>query len=146
MGRDWDGYVHFAWQTPGRGTSEGFLATSGQELLGMSTYRLGLGATTRLGALQGALALTHLGPRPEQTAASFATSLPESRRAPARNLLDASLTWPDPLPGLVPGLEVQVALHNLGAARLELVQPYYGGHAPLPTGDREATLTLRWRF
>jgi hypothetical protein len=108
----------------------------------MAKYRAGGGFAREWGPVSLSLSATHLGPRPLQTDASSLSGVPHSKDEPVRTLLDAALTWRP----LRPGMEVQFAIHNLGAEDYRLGQPYYGGHAPMPTGDREVTLGVRWRF
>ncbi len=47
------------------------------------------------------------------------------------------------LPG---GMELALTVHNIFNERFLLLQPYYGGHAPLPAGDRRLTFSLGWKL
>jgi len=47
---------------------------------------------------------------------------------------------------LVPGLDLNFAVHNLFDTSYVLLQPFYGGHAPLPAQDRQFMAGVTWHM
>jgi outer membrane receptor protein involved in Fe transport len=70
-----------------------------------------------------------------------ASGTPVLGRAPTTALLHAYLRWRD---ALFPGLELGAGLYNLTNARFDYLQPYAGGHPPLPSPGRELVFRVAY--
>lgn len=111
-------------------------------MLGLPRETASLQASFKLGpALQATPVLTWMGARKALTHLDGNGDPVVGELDPAA-LLGLNLVWRRPLG--VDGLELGLALHDLLDEAPPLAQPYDGWHAPLPTGGREAVLTLRW--
>ncbi len=139
----WGAFVNAAWTKPGSGTSAVFVDERGNDFLGQPPLKVNAGGEWRRGRFRVSPTLTWLAARRGQTAASVFSSpfVAGTERHPALWL--ANLALGASLPG-----EFQLDLrgHNLNGEKYVLLQPYYGGHAPLPAFDREWSLTLSRRF
>lgn len=62
---------------------------------------------------------------------------------PLALLVNLFLTWTPPV---VAGLEIGAGVSNLLDARYRYLQPYDGGHAPLPAGSREYIIRLGYHY
>jgi hypothetical protein len=47
---------------------------------------------------------------------------------------------------LLKDLDIHLAIHNIFDTRYTLIQPFYGGHAPLPAQDREIDFGFTWHL
>ncbi len=137
-------YLRGSLQRPGGGTSAGFLDGREDRFIGLAPWLLGGGLILPLGRVQLGPSFNWVGPKEAQTAASAATNgaLRETSPEPARLLLNLATRWrPGP-----EGLACSLILRNLGGTPYRLVQPYYGGHAPLPALDRQVRVEVGWRW
>ena len=129
-----------------------YLASDGRSFLGLPPVKINLGGYFQAGPLQVAPSLLCVSSREAQTPASANSgSLPgsvlpaliQSQPLPARLIANLAITW-NHLMG--PGTTLRFSIENLGNSTYPLIQPYYGGHAPLPANDRRCTLDATWRF
>jgi hypothetical protein len=63
-------------------------------------------------------------------------------REPPVALVHVSVLYRD----LLPGLDARVGVYNLLDVNQRFLQPYDGGHAPLPAGSREVMVSVAQRF
>ncbi len=85
-------------------------------------------------------ALTFLSPRAAYDGTE-AAGAPAAGRVGARTTFDLFVAWQDVG---AQGLELGAGVKDLFDQGVPLVQPYPGGHEPLPAGGREVWLRLRW--
>ena len=132
-------YVH-----PVGDTSQIFVSPSKDQLLASPPLKVTLGAQYRYRKLQLGGTLTFLSSRVAQSAA-FAEGLTNGaydvQSYPALALLGLSVGVID----VWRGLSFRLTGQNLLNADYVLLQPYYGGHAPLPAGDRQVMFGVEWK-
>ncbi|WLT32688.1 TonB-dependent siderophore receptor [Geothrix sp. PMB-07] len=129
-----------------------YLASNGKSFLGVSPVKINVGIHFEVGACLVAPSLLYVSSREAQTPASArsgyqpGTVLPtllQSAPFPARLIANLALTW-DHILG--PDTKLRFTFKNLGNAAYPILQPYYGGHAPLAANDRSFTADLVWTF
>jgi outer membrane cobalamin receptor len=148
----WGAFGNLSITRPDGEVDPHYLASDGKNFLGVPCVKLNLGAFFVLGPVQIGPSLVYASARQAQTALSAnsgdlpGTALPalaQSESLPARVLVNLAVTWND---WSGPGTTARVVVSNLGNADYPLIQPYYGGHPPLPANDRSFTAELGWRF
>ncbi len=149
---DWGGFANIAYTLPEAGSDPFYLSGDQQHFLSAASFKLNAGAHVKLGAIQLAPSLHYISRREAQTPRSAQSGIPpwsllpnvtESAPIPARVLIDLNVTWKD---CLGPNTEARLGVQNITNVDHPVLQPYYGGHAPLPTYDRRVTADLVWRF
>jgi hypothetical protein len=144
-------YPFFQQNTPEVGSDPFFLSGDRTKPLGVSALKANLGAYVHLGPIEVSPSLMYSGSRETQTRASAQSlpisgsllpSLAETEGVPARLTWNLAASWRN----LRPGMDLRCSIQNLTNADTPMLQPYYGGHAPLPAFDRRYTLDLTWRF
>jgi len=149
---DWGGFANISYTEPDGKGDPFFLSADQKSFLGLTPLKVNLGAFLRQGPIQVAPTLLYVSSRQTQTARSAQSGigpnslmplLVETETSPARLLLNLTLTWKKLLGK---DTEARFTCNNLTNASYPVLQPYYGGHAPLPTNDRRFTLDLVWRF
>lgn len=149
---NWGGFANLSYTQPERRSDPFFLSSDQDEFLGLIPLKLNLGAFLRLGRIQVAPSLMFASARQAQTARSAQSGsapsslmplIVESETVPARVLANLSVTWTRVLGT---AMDMRLVGNNLTNASFPVLQPYYGGHAPLPANDRRFTVDLVWRF
>lgn len=148
----WGGYASLGYTRPDGHVDPFFLSSDGKHFLGISPLKVSAGGYLRLGPVQVAPSLLYASSREGQTPASAQSGIPpdqllpnliQSAPAPARLLANLAVTWNG---WLGEGTQARLSVFNAGQASYPILQPYYGGHAPLPANDRRFDLDLVWRF
>jgi len=118
-----------------------FLSSDGEAFLGLIPLKLNMGGFYRRGPIQVAPSLMVASSRQAQTSRSAQSGLAPSSLMPL-------VVESEPLPARVldTAMELRLVGSNLTNASFPILQPYYGGHAPLPANDRRFTADLVWRF
>ena len=148
----WGGFANFSYAKP-EGTGDPFfLSGDRNQFLGLSPMKLNLGAYFLVGPVRVSPTLMYGSARETQTARSAQSGITppsllpniiESESVPGRVLVNVSLGWK----GLVgPTSDTRLTIQNVTNAKVPILQPYYGFHAPLPANDRLVSLDLQWRF
>lgn len=149
---DWGGFANISYTEPDGQSDPFFLSDDQKSFLGLTPFKVNLGAFFRRGPIQVAPSLSYSSSRQTQTARSAQSGigpnslmplLVETEAFPARLVLNLAVTWKNLLGK---DTEARFTGNNLTNASYPVLQPYYGGHAPLPTNDRRFTLDLVWRF
>jgi outer membrane cobalamin receptor len=137
-------FVNFAWAAPGGDTSAGFTTPSTSRFLGQAPLKINFGGYWRPERITIAPSVTWIGRRAgeDSDSANGLTASPETRDYKDLWLVNLSVSSRK-LPG---GMELALTVHNIFNERFLLLQPYYGGHAPLPAGDRSLTLAMGWKL
>lgn len=139
--KDVNAFLNGAWYEPRSGSSMAFTDETGKKLLGMPQLKFNAGVVWHPGRFTLTPTVTWLGERRGQTANSLMSGVAETERFPSVFLagLSAGVALPR-------GFEISAAAHNVFDEDYALLQPYYGGHAPMPAGDRHWTLSLGRKF
>lgn len=145
-------FANLSWVRPDSDSDPYFLNQDHTRFLGLMPLKVNVGGFVALGPVTLAPSLLFAGARDVQTprsaqsgnpSSSLLPNIVESSTVPARVLLNLALSWQ----GLLGrDSEARFSLQNATGIDLPLLQPYYGGHAPLPAHDRRMTLDLTWRF
>jgi outer membrane cobalamin receptor len=142
---NYGGFVNVGYDRPGPATTKTILNQEADQFLGLPPVKANVGAYLRYGKFQFSPSFTFLSQRYAQTAASSldttGTNL-TTETHPVVALLNANASVTD----VVPGLDLNLSGHNLLGADYVLLQPYYGGHAPMATNDRQVTLGGSYKF
>ncbi len=137
----WGGFVNMSYAKPGNETTGDFLSVDKEKFLGLAPLKLNAGAYTRLGDFRLAPTVQLLSKRTAQSQ-DYATGATngawDNTDYDPIALCNLNITWQTPWPDV----QLQAAAHNLFAADFKVLQPYYGGHAPMPVWDREISVRL----
>ncbi len=149
---DWGGFANLSYTKPDGQVDPFFMSGDQKDFLGLIPLKLNLGAFLRVGPIQVAPSLMYASSRQTQTARSAQSGLApnslmpaviETESVPARVLLNLSVTW---MRVLGTSMELRLVGNNLTNVSFPILQPYFGGHAPLPANDRRLTADFIWRF
>jgi outer membrane cobalamin receptor len=145
------GFFNVSISKPTSDSDPFFLSPDRSKPLAVSALKANLGAYVHLGPVELSPSLQYGGSRETQSRASAQGPLAPTGLMPAlveTDLVPAKLTWnlAASWRNLRPGMDLRCSIQNLTNADTPLLQPYYGGHAPLPAFDRRFTLDLTWHF
>ena len=132
------GFANFSYTAPGHSTSPGFVTPSKNRFLATPPVKIAFGTYYRTGHLEFAPSATYLDRRAGQSqlSANDPAGPLGTTDYKAIILTDMNIIARD----VLKDLDVHLTGHNIFNARYTLIQPYYGGHAPMPAQDREITL------
>jgi len=145
------GFFNMSYTKPKSDSDPFFLNPDRTKPLAVSAMKANLGAYFRLDEIEISPSLQYGGARETQSRASangplaptgLMPALVETDVLPAKLTLNLAAAWRN----LRPGMDLRLSIQNLTNAETPMLQPYYGGHAPLPAFDRRYTLDLTWRF
>lgn len=138
------GFANISYAAPGAGTSAGLVTPSKNRFLASPPLKIGLGAYYRTGHFEFAPGATYLSPRAGQSEASAnaAPGILGTTNYKAILLADMTITARDALKDF----DIHLSVHNIFDTRYVLIQPFYGGHAPMPAHDREVSLGFTWHL
>ena len=143
------GFLNASFAHPLKGTFAGYLAADGNSFMGIPTVKANLGAYYTLGIFDIAPSFTFFNGKVGQSSAyanAPAGSPFANTQYPAVFLANLSVRAKNILGSTFPGLDAEASAFNIFDAPYLLVQPYYGGHAPLPAFDRRFLLGLVWNL
>lgn len=138
------GFVNIAYSEPGPDTSPAFTTVSKKQFIGTPPLKLNVGAYRRIGIVEIAPSLTYLSSRAGQSSDSandLAGTLGTTDYHPLL-LMNMNVMARN----IVKDFDIHLSIHNIFDTRYALIQPYYGGHAPLPAQDRQITLGITWHL
>jgi outer membrane cobalamin receptor len=138
------GFTNIAYAEPTDRTSPGFVTVSKKRFLGSPPVKINAGTYYRMGIMEFAPSLTYLSPRSGQSEASAndPSGTLGTMDYPALVLVNMNIVARN----VLKDLDVHLGVHNLFDVDYLLIQPYYGGHAPLPAQDRHIELGATWRL
>jgi outer membrane cobalamin receptor len=138
------GFTNVAYAEPTDRTSPGFVTVSKKRFLGSPPVKVNLGTYYRMGIMEFAPSLTYLSARSGQSteSANDPSGMLGTIDYPALVLVNMNIVARN----VVKDLDVHLGVHNLFDVDYLLIQPYYGGHAPLPAQDRHIELGMTWRI
>jgi hypothetical protein len=136
-----DASVGWAWTAPSDRVIDPFeLPGSPETLLGVASHKGVARLSAQGDALGGGVVGTLLSPRHAELGVDDSGAAVFGQ-LPAAFLLDANVSLS---PGFAPGLSLQVSVHDLLDQAPPFVQPYAGGHPPLPSGGRAFGLSVTY--
>jgi outer membrane cobalamin receptor len=127
-------FLNASYCQPTIGSSPNTLTMDKDGFLGIPRFKLNAGAYYTWKHLNVAPSLTLLSSRVGQSSDTLAVG---NTTYPGLVLVNLAITYN----GLIKNLDLRFSGSNLLNADYLLIQPYYGGHAPMPTNDRQLTLT-----
>lgn len=138
------GFLNMAWTRPVAGAASAYLAENRSHFLGLPTVKLNGGGHIRYQNWTFSTTLSWLGSRYAQRAANALdpADLPTVELYPALLMADLHLAYDF----VDSRSSLSFSIHNLHNAPYVLIQPYYGGHAPMPAFDRQITLGWKVKF
>ncbi len=134
------GFLNFAYNVASPITSTIFTAADRQAFLGLPTTKINAGGYYKLKKWSFAPSCTFIGSRYGQFEGK-PDDLTQNTEYPAVWLLNCNILYK-----IHRNAELQLTAHNILDSRYVLLQPYYGGHAPVPLLNRQITLGLQWKF
>jgi outer membrane receptor for ferrienterochelin and colicin len=145
----WGGFFNVAYSKPGKKSSGDYLTADKHQTIGLPPLKMNLGFNYRFKKVQLAPALVFLSKRYGQTQAFAqmqalepATREFASQSYPEVLLVNCNLIYKN----LMPGMNLNFSIYNIFDAQYVLIQPYYAGHAPVPTNDRQFTVGISYDF
>jgi outer membrane cobalamin receptor len=108
--------------------------------LGLPSIKINTGTYIRLKKLSISPTFTLIGERYGQFEEK-ADDLTQNTVYPALLLTNVSFLY-----NFSKKFDMNLSAYNLFDANYQLIQPYYGGHAPVPINNRQITLGLVWKI
>jgi outer membrane cobalamin receptor len=138
----WGGFANASYATPGPDTSSAFRTASKKQFIGISPFIANLGSYYRSGMMEYAPSITYLSHRAGQSPESALAGTEDTIDYKALALVNFNIIAHD----VLRDLDVNFSVHNLFDTPYVLLQPFYGGHAPLPAQDRQFMLGVTWHL
>ncbi|MES2769096.1 MAG: TonB-dependent receptor plug domain-containing protein [Bdellovibrionota bacterium] len=138
------GFFNFSYVQPRSESSSAYITADKEHLLGLPNLKLNLGAYYIWNDFQFGPSLTYLSTRYGQTEVSANSGNTDFsyRSFDAIILTNLSINWRE----VAKDIDLRFTVHNIFDEDYLLVQPYYGGHAPMPAYEREFMLNLEARL
>jgi outer membrane cobalamin receptor len=134
------GFLNFAYNMPISSTSDIFLSANKQHFLGLPSIKINAGTYIRLQKLSISPTFTLIGERYGQFEQK-PEELTQNTVYPALLLTNVNFLY-----NFSKKFDMNLSAYNLFDANYRLIQPYYGGHAPIPINNRQITLGLVWKI
>lgn len=133
-------FLNFAYAAPGNTTSPDFMTGDRTNFLALPPVKVNVGGYVKLGAVSITPSATYLSTRYGQSQNSALNSTPtkvilETKAYNPLLLLNCNVSTAE----LIPNIVFNLSMYNILNAEYAAIQPYYGGHAPLPVNDRQIT-------
>jgi len=137
------GFWNISYNLPGNSTSKEFLDESEKYFLGLPTLKLNMGLYFNIGPLTWSPSVTYIGERYGQSEFSAQTSTPsvtvfETIKYDGLALINSNFVLK--LSGVY---QMNFSVYNMFNQNYQAIQPYYGGHAPLPVSDRQINIGMK---
>jgi outer membrane receptor protein involved in Fe transport len=143
--KNYGGFVNFSWARPTDQTSADFRASDKLMSLGLPPIKANLGAYYNWKKLNFSSELTWLSARAGQTAEYARGETDDefaSQSYPSVFLLNVNIAYIEPYKGV----DLNLSVHNLLDSNYLLIQPYYGGHAPIIANSRQIMAGIKLKF
>ena len=131
------GFLNISYNKPRENTSESFVTSNKEYFLAVPKYTLNLGGFHEFGKLSIGSTFTWYSEKYGESQ-NHAQGLggPDNTRYGSILLTNLNIVHKN----LFKKVTVNLSVHNLFGQKYLLVQPSYGGHAPMPANDRQITL------
>lgn len=138
-------FANLAYSRPvKRFTNLDFMNQASNRFLALPTLKLNVGGSLTYKKITIGSTVTWLGTRHAQTKNSSLQSTPtavilETDEYPALLLWNVNVLLTEVF---IKNLNIRLTGYNVANAPYKMLQPYYGGHAPMPVGDRQIDLAF----
>jgi outer membrane receptor protein involved in Fe transport len=141
--KNYGAYLNYSHSKPGKETSLEFRAVDKLGLIGLPPSKINLGGYINLKKLTFSPTFTWLSEKIGQSG-SFVRG--ETNGVFANEFYSSTLLINFNVAYQLNKIGFNFSVHNLTDAQYLLVQPYYGGHAPLPVNNRQIMLGLKFKI
>lgn len=138
-------FLNFSYMRPTGNTSLDFVSQNQNAFLAMPNLKLNGGFYYQYKKLTFSPTFTYLGERQGQTLFSAQNTTDtkvifQTQSYKALLLLNLNIS----LRKILKHLDLSLQIHNLTNSPYIVLQPYYGGHAPLPVADRQISISVNY--
>ncbi len=137
------GFANVSYNLPGSATSREFLDASKKYFLGLPTLKVNLGFHLYVWRLTWSPSVTYIGERYGQSQYSAQNSTASSTIFETVKYNGLALVNSNLVLKLSDAYQINFSVYNVLNQNYQAIQPYYGGHAPLPVADRQINFGLR---
>jgi outer membrane cobalamin receptor len=137
---NWGSFLNLSYNIPTNITSSVFLSADKQHFLGLPSLKVNAGVFVKVKNLTFSPTFSLLGERFGQFEQD-ASDLTRNTVYPAILLTNVNILY-----SFTKKLDLNLTVSNLFNTNYVLIQPYYGGHAPVPLNNRQIVFGLNWRF
>ena len=145
--KDYGGFMNFSYMEPAKHTSTDFVNQERNYFLAMPKFKVNAGFYYQWHKLSFSPTINYIGKRYGQSEFS-------ARNSTLQQVIYQTTAY-DPLwlvnvnlmlQKVIQKIDIGIQVHNLFDKPYVAIQPYYGGHAPMPVHDRQVTLNMVYHF